>query len=164
MPAQPWSVLCSFMVLVVFYVLCCFSFFSLIGIVLYCNYPVTKSCVVRKNAWCLLLKRWSKTMSLNRLGYSKQFLLKIWLQLICQAQKIPFPWLANKCSNKEVCRLECFHFHCSFELPADDHRKDLLCKTHLWKLQTYEEKASWEEEKGDLKLTTFLRYIDTYKN
>lgn len=41
--------------------------------------------------------------------------------------------LANKCSkcNKDVYRLECFHFHCSFELPADDHRKDLLCKTHL---------------------------------
>ena len=38
------------MVLVVFYVLYCFSFVPLIGIVLYCNYPVTKSFVVRKNA------------------------------------------------------------------------------------------------------------------
>ena len=67
-----------------------FFILLLIGIVLYCDYPATKSFVVRKNAWYLILKRLSKTMSLNRLGYSKQFLLKIWLQLIFQAQKIPF--------------------------------------------------------------------------
>lgn len=40
----------SLMVLVVFYVLCCFSFVSLIGRVSYCNYPVTKPFVVRNNA------------------------------------------------------------------------------------------------------------------
>ena len=67
-----------------------FFILLLIGIVLYCDYPATKSFVVRKNAWYLILKRLSKTMSLNRLGYSKQFLLKIWLQLIFQAQKFPF--------------------------------------------------------------------------
>lgn len=47
----------SLMVLVVFYVLCCFSFVALIGRVSYCNYPVTKPFVVRKNAWYLLLIR-----------------------------------------------------------------------------------------------------------
>ena len=39
-------------------------------------------------------------------------------------------------------------FFYSLELPTNDHRKDLLRKTDLRELQTYEEETPRKEEKG----------------